>query len=195
MNMRSKILIVIAIAICAVAFFLGSNSDKKEEAAAKPQQEKQTTTEYASQETGQVEEKETIEKGGPSQDELFSKEELDASKKVAVDFVKVYHNYDASQPFKNLENSKRFIDEYFYIQLQKNISRGTLDAVKKKWTNVGVTETSNTSREKLIWNVVVQSENTDNDGKTWTGEDWYLVELKKEGNEYKVTGVTVNAAH
>lgn len=193
----NKIFIAIAIAVCAIALFIGHKTNESEKtAAAKPEktQQEETQPTEAPEPTEEPEES-TIPEGGPSQDENFSPEELEASKQVAIEFIKQFHNFDASQPFQNLENSKKFMDEGFYSEYQKNVSRGTLDAVKKKWLEVGVTQTSNTSTEKLIWNVVVQTENVDNDGNKNYGEDWYLVELKKENDQYKVTGVTMDAAH
>ncbi|MFI8658019.1 hypothetical protein [Priestia megaterium] len=193
----NKIFIAIAIAICAIALFIGYKTNESEKtAAAKPEKEQQEEIQsIEAPEPTEEPEESTIPKGGPSQDENFSPEELEASKKVAIEFIKQFHNFDASQPFQNLENSKKFMDEGFYSKYQKNVSRGTLDAVKKKWLEVGVTQTSNTSTEKLIWNVVVQTENMDNDGNKNYGEDWYLVELKKENDQYRVTGVTMDAAH
>jgi len=195
----NKFFIVLAIAIIAVAFFIGSKTQNTEKQAAEAKQEQPKETKAATapskpEEDPQPEET-PIPEGGPSQAENFTQEELEASKKVAIDFIKEFHNFDAAKPFQNFENSKKFMDEGFYSDFIKNVSRGTLDAVKKQWLEVGVTETSNTSKDKLIWNVVVQSENTDNDGNKNYGEDWYLVELKKEQGQYKVTGVTVNAAH
>ncbi|MET3689855.1 hypothetical protein ABIC37_005405 [Priestia megaterium] len=196
----SKFFIALAIAICAVASFVGYKTQQEEQKAAEAKQQQPKKTEAAAvapiepDEDPQPVENE-IPEGGPSQDENFSPEELEASKKVAIDFIKEFHNFDAAQPFQNIENSRKFMDDTFYSEYQKNITRGTLDAVKKKWLEVGVTETSNTSKEKLIWNVVVQSENTDNDGNKNYGEDWYLVELKKQQDQYKVTGVTMDAAH
>ncbi|MED3865213.1 hypothetical protein [Priestia megaterium] len=196
----NKFFIVLAIAICAVASFVGYNTQKEEQKAAEAKQQQPKETKAAAAAPSEPEEdpqqEETpIPEGGPSQDENFTPEELEASKKVAIDFTKEFHNFDAAKPSQNIENSKKFMDEGFYSEFIKNVSRGTLDAVKKQWLEVGVTETSNTSKDKLIWNVVVQTENTDNDGNKNYGEDWYLVELKKEQDQYKVTGVTVNAAH
>lgn len=195
----NKFFIVLAIAIIAVAFFIGNKTQNAEKQAAEAKQEqpkeKKAAAVSSKPEEDPQQEETPIPEGGPSQAENFTQEELEASKKVAIDFIKEFHNFDAAQPFQNFENSKKFMDEGFYSDFIKNASRGTLDAVKKKWLEVGVTETSNTAKDKLIWNVVVQSENIDNDGNKNYGEDWYLVELKKEQDQYKVTGVTVNAAH
>ena len=192
MNKSSKILIVIAIAVCAVAIFLGNKKDDAEKKAT-PEPVKQETK----QEVYKYEEEPVsspIETEGElSQEENFSKQDLDSSKKLAIDFVKAYHNFDASKPLQNIENSKNFMSKDLYESNIKNPSRGTLDAVKKKWVEVGVTDTANKATDRIVWNVVVQSENVDNDGKKNFGEDWYLVELKKEQGQYKVTDVVIDA--
>lgn len=181
------------IAFCLLGLVVGYLNDDKEPKKEEPKQEKvakETTYQYHDSES-----QEEIPPGVSSQDENFSKEEQEASKKVAIEFARTFHTFDASQPAQNIQNSKKFMDEGLYNDYMKNISRGTLDAVKKEALEIHVTQTSNTSKDKLIWNVVVQSKNTDNDGNTRLGEDWYLVQLEKQNGQYKVTGVSVDATH
>lgn len=194
MNLRDKILIGGAIVLCSLFLLIGYlNDDGPKKAAPKPEKvAEETTYQY---EDPKEDEQEEIDPGAPSQDENFSKEEQEASKKVAIEFAKTFHTFDAANPAKSIEDSKKYMDEDLYKDYMKNIPRGTLDAVKKKPLGINVTQTANTSKEKLIWNVVVQSENIDNDGNKHSGEDWYLVQLEKQNGQYKVTGVSVDAAH
>jgi hypothetical protein len=191
MDTRTRIYIIVAVILCAIALFIGSrDADKKKEHKAEPKQSQTTKKPYV------YENKEPpgdIVPGGSSQDMNFSTEELQQTKDLAVQFLKTYHNFDAAHPLQNIENSKSFISPELYNQLKNNPERGTLETVKKRWTEIHVTDTANTSKTKIIWNVIAQSENTTNDGAKELGEDWYLVQLEKVNNQYKVTGVIVNA--
>jgi len=194
MNLKDKILIGGAIVLCSLFLLIGYlNDDEPKKTAPKPEKvAEETTYQY---ENPKENEQEEIDPGAPSQDENFSKETLDQTKKLAMDFVKVFHEFDASNPLQNIENSKKYMSEELYSDYMKYPSRGTLDAVKKRVLEMSVTQVSNNAKDKIIWNVIVQSENTDNDGNKNTDEEWYLVRLQKEDDQYKVTGVSVNAAH
>lgn len=191
MDGRTRFYILMAVIICAIALFLGSrDSDKKKEKKSEPKQSQATKKSHIYEEEEPPGE---ALPGGSSQDRNFTPEELQETQSIAIDFVKAYHNFDATQPLQNIETSKKFISQDLYNKLKNNPARGTLEAVKKKWIEVHVTTTANTSKTKIVWNVVVQTENTNNDGTKGFGEDWYLVQLKKVNGQYKVTGVNVNA--
>jgi len=193
--MSTKLLIIVSVLVFSLAIFLGFKNDHTEETKAEPKKE----TKIEKKEEMHVYEEEKEEaappKGAASQDENYSKETLDQTKKLAMDFVKVFHEFDAAKPLQNVENSKQYMNEELYSNYLKNPSRGTLNAVKKHVLEMNVTQVSNTAKDKIIWNVIVQSENIDSDGNKNQGEDWYLVRLQKENDQYKVTGVSVNAAH
>lgn len=191
MDGRTRFYILVAVIVCAIALFLGSRDGEKKKEPKPEQKQAQTTKKvYEYEENASpIDENQ----GGVSQDVNFTPEELQQTQTIAIEFVKAYHNFDATQPLQNIENSKLFISQDLYDQLKNKAGRGTLDAVKKTWIEVHVTQTANPSKKKIIWNVVVQSENTNNDGVKELGEDWYLVQLEKENDQYKVTGVDVNA--
>lgn len=185
MDGRTRFYILVAIIMCVIALFLGMRiNDKKPESKHISSPKKMHVYEKTASQ---------IPQGGPTQDQNFSQADLDQSKDIAIQFVKSYHNFDASNPLQNIENSKQFMSDDLYTQLKQNPTRGTLEAVKKQWTDINVTTTANSSKTKIIWNVVVQSENTDNDGNKLAGEDWILVQLEKINGQFKVTGVRANA--
>jgi Ni/Co efflux regulator RcnB len=189
MDGRTRFYIIIAVILCVIALFLGSRDSSKKKSI-EPKQVQTTKKTYVYEDNAPLKDED---QGGISQDVNFTKEELELTKYFATQFIKTYHNFDAAHPLQNIENSKKYTSDDFYQSLLQNPSRGTLDTVKKRWTEVYVTDTANHSKTKIIWNVVVQSENTNNDGVVELGEDWYLVQLEKVNNQYKVTGVIMNA--
>lgn len=195
--MKGKILIGFVVVLTILALFLGNRANAPKETTKAKVEHKQKEPAQTENDTFHSvnEEDEDIDTTSvPSQTMHFSKEQLNASKSVAILFVKQYHNFDAYFPTKHIEDSKRYMSDELYKNEMKYASRGTLDAVKKKWTDITVTEVSNSSTTKIFWNVIAQSENTDSDGKTSVGEDWYLVQLEFMDGEYKVTGVRMNAS-
>jgi hypothetical protein len=191
MDTRTRVYILVTVILCSLALFYGSRgSDKKKDAKPEPKQVQTTKKTHVYEDNASLNDED---QGGISQDSNFTKEELKQSKELAIQFIKIYHNFDASLPLQNIENSKIYMSDDFYQSLLQNPSRGTLETVKKRWTEVYVTDTANRSKTKIIWNVVVHSENTNNDGVVELGEDWYLVQLEKVNNQYKVTGVIMNA--
>ena len=193
--MKGKILIGFVVVLCAVALFLGNRANAPKETTKEKVEQKHkepVQTENDTYHSVNEDDKDIDTTSVPSQTMHFTKEQLNKSKSVAILFVKQYHNFDAYFPAKHIEDSKRYMSDELYKIEMANVSRGTLDAVKKKWTDITVTEVANSSTTKIFWNVIAQSENTDSDGKTVIGEDWYLVQLENMNGEYKVTGVRVN---
>lgn len=193
--MKGKILIAFVIVLCGVALFLGNRADSPKKDSEKTVEQKPNKPSQQEEEVFRSadEEEETIDPTTvPSQTMHFTQEQLNASKSVAILFVKQYHNFDGYFPTKHIENAQRYMSPELYKMEMANVSRGTLDAVKKKYTDITVTEVSNSSTTKIFWNVVVESENTNSDGRTNFGEDWYLVQLENLNGDYKVTGVRMN---
>jgi hypothetical protein len=188
MNKGAKILILVAIAVCAVAMFLGiKGQDKKETTAEVKQEQPQTKQEaYEYEKTASTE--------TASQPKDFSSAEITRSKNIVNEFIKVYHTYDAHKPLQNIEYSKVFMSEDLYNTFIENPPRGTLDAVKKKVQKMNIESEPEVKKGEIVWTVIVNSEDTDNDGKKHTTEYLYYVQLQKQGELFKVTGVVDNAS-
>lgn len=184
MDGRTRFYILMAVILCAIALYIGSrDSDKKKEIKPEPKQTQTTKKSYDSEENASLEDTQ----GGISQEELLQTKEL------AIQFTKSYHDFDATHPLQNIENSKNFMSDDYYKYLIQHPSRGTLETVKQKWVTVTVSGTPSTSKTNVVWSLVVHSQNTDNDGKVWERDDWYYIQIKKVNEQYKVTGVNVNA--
>jgi hypothetical protein len=184
MDGRTRFYILMAVIICAIALFLGTrDSDNKKEIKSEPKQAQPTKKAYDYEDASLIDE----DQGGVSQ------EELQQTKELAIQFTKSYHDFDATQPLQNIENSKNFMSEDYYKYLIQHPSRGTLETVKQKWVSVTDAGAPSTSKTNVVWSLVVHSQNTDNDGKVWERDDWYYIQIKKVNEQYKVTGVNVNA--
>lgn len=126
----------------------------------------------------------------------YSKKELTESKKVAVSFAKSYHAYNAKKPTKYLEDSKRYMTESLYAQLQENMRREPLERSYLSVKRVDTTQVSNNAETVIYWNVMVFGEAKSTDGKKTDTEDWYLIALKQADNgQWLVNEVNVNVSN
>ena len=107
--MSTKFLIIVSVLVFSLAIFLGLKNDQPTETKAEPK--KETKVEKKEEMHVYEEEEAAPEKGAASQDENYSKETLDQTKKLAMDFVKVFHEFDAAKPLKNIENSKKYMSK------------------------------------------------------------------------------------
>ncbi|MDE3841080.1 hypothetical protein C0966_17605 (plasmid) [Bacillus methanolicus] len=126
------------------------------------------------------------------QTEKFSEEELEATKKIAVQFAKAFHTYSADEPMKYLENAKPYMTDALYEKMKRNGRREVLERSYLTVKETDVTPVVNKSSMVVRWNVIVRGKAKSVDGKTSVTEDWYLVGLREVDGEWKVEDVRVN---
>lgn len=137
----------------------------------------------------------TAAKDGPNdydQTEKFSEEELEATKKLAIEFVTAFHNYNADKPQEYLENAKPFMTDALYQKMNRNGRREVLERSYLTLKSTDVTPVVNKSSIIVRWNVIARGEAKSTDNKVSQTEDWYLVGLRKVDGEWKVEDVRVN---
>ena len=59
--------------------------------------------------------------------EKFSEEDLEKTKKMAVEFATAYHNYNADRPMEYLENAKPYMTDALYEKMNQNVRREVLE--------------------------------------------------------------------
>lgn len=126
------------------------------------------------------------------QTEKFSEEELEATKKIAVQFATAFHTYNADKPMDYLEHAKPYMTDALYEKMKRNGRREVLDRSYLTVKKTDVTPVANKSSMVVRWNVMVTGEAKSVDGKTSATEDWYLVGLREVEGEWKVEDVRVN---
>ncbi|MCQ6281088.1 YbjP/YqhG family protein [Bacillus sp. EB600] len=126
------------------------------------------------------------------QSEKFSNEELEATKKIAVQFVTAFYPYNADKPQEYLENSKPYMTDDLYQKMKRNGRREVLERSYLTVKSTQVTPVVNKSSMIVRWNVIVTGEAKSTDGNITATEDWYLVGLRKVNGDWKVEDVRVN---
>ena len=126
------------------------------------------------------------------QTEHFSEEELEKTKKLAVEFVKAYHSYSVDEPMKYLETAKPFMTQPLYEDMERTPRREPLNRSYLTVKETNVTQVVNPSSMVVRWNVMVKGTAQSVDGKRSDTEDWYLVGVREVNGEWKVEDVRVN---
>lgn len=126
------------------------------------------------------------------QTEHFSSEEIEDTKKIAVQFVTSFHTYNADKPMDYLEKAKPYMTEALYEKMNRNGRREVLERSYLTVNETEVTPVVNKSSMIVRWNVIVRGEAKSVDGKASQTEDWYLVGLSDVDGEWKVEDVRVN---
>ena len=126
------------------------------------------------------------------QTEKFSEEDLEKSKKIAVEFATSYHNYNAERPMEYLENAKPFMTDALYEKMNQIVRREVLERSYLTVNETRVLPVVNKSNTVVRWNVIVKGEAKSIDDSILETEDWYLVGLRNVNGEWKVEDVRVN---
>ena len=126
------------------------------------------------------------------QTEKFSEEDLEKSKKIAIEFVTAYHSYNADKPMEYLENAKPYMTDALYKKMSQNGRREVLERSYLTVKETQITPVVNKSSMVVRWNVIVRGEGKSVDGSISETEDWYLVGLRSVDGEWKVEDVRVN---
>src|SRR5213080_338156 len=126
------------------------------------------------------------------QSEKFSNEELEVTKKIAVQFVIAFHTYNADKPQEYVENAKPYMTDALYQKMKRIGRREVLERSYLTVKNTQVTPVVNKSSMIVRWNVIVTGEAKSTDGNISATEDWYLVGLRKVNGDWKVEDVRVN---
>ena len=126
------------------------------------------------------------------QTEKFSEEDLEKSKKMAVEFATAYHNYNADRPMEYLENVKPYMTDALYEKMNQNVRREVLERSYLAAKETHVLPVVNKSNLVVRWNVIVKGEAKSIDESILETEDWYLVGLRNVNGEWKVEDVRVN---
>ncbi|MBM7554568.1 hypothetical protein [Thalassobacillus pellis] len=129
------------------------------------------------------------------QSQTFSEVALQASKKIAVQFVTAYHTYDAKDPTAYLENSKPYMTEALYERKREHVRRGTLARSQLAVKHTEVVPVANPSKHLIRWNIIVQGAATSVDGTVTETVDAYVIGVKEVDGEWKVEEVNVNVPH
>lgn len=181
-------------AVFAFVFYFDNNkppSAQKKEVATnntetsdmQPRRESETDSEIESARESEI---------TSDQTKRLSEDEVTESQKIAVEFVKHYAAFDASNPTQNIENAKPFMSKDMYQDHIKNPERGILTRVKVIPESFDLTNVSNDDPELIQWNVIMRGKVLDNEGNEKPEEDWYLVTMQNVSGELKVVGVRVN---
>lgn len=195
---RLKLFLFLLVIFLVVGFAVSSffRSMNKEEAAAVEQnlQSADESTEQVDSLAPSSEESE-LATDGPNdydQTEKFSEEELEATKKLAVQFVTAFHNYNAHKPQEYLENAKPFMTDALYKKMNRNGRREVLERSYLTLEETDITPVVNKSGLVVRWNVVARGKAKSVDGKTSATEDWYLIGIRDVEGTWKVEDVRVN---
>ena len=197
---RMKLFLFILAAFLIVGFLLSALfrgiTNGSEEAAAVDDKEKraaESADKVDSEPAPSTEEKPTEEqKNEYDQTEHFSKEDLEATKELAVKFTNAFHTYSIDEPTKYLKDAKPYMTDALYKKMKQNGRREVLDRSYLTVKKTEVTPVTNNSEIVVRWNVMVTGEAKSNDGKTSGTEDWYLIGLRKVDGDWKVEDVRVN---
>lgn len=185
---QKKMLVFLSIIV-----FLGimiSSFIAKEKPASSSQEEKQAPSSESIQE-----EKEVMIEGKENpydQTERNTKEDLQSTKEIATEFVRAFASFNGKNPSEHIEKAKPYMSEEMYQNYKSQKERGTLTYDKVVPETLETTEVSNDDPDVIQWNVIMQGKVYDVEGKSQPEEDWYLVTLEKQEDEYKVVGVRVN---
>ncbi|MDR0140146.1 hypothetical protein RFW18_20495 [Metabacillus idriensis] len=126
------------------------------------------------------------------QTEHFSAEELEVTKKIAVQFVTKFHTYNADKPTEYIEQARSYMTDTLYEKLNRNGRREVLERSYLTVKETEVTPVVNKSSMIVRWNIIVRGEAKSVDGKVSKTEDWYLVGLRDVQGEWQVEDVRVN---
>lgn len=110
---------------------------------------------------------------------------MEQSKEVSVQFASAYHTYDSDNPDSYIENSKPLVTNAIYEKMVRTQRRETLERSYTKVLETNVTPVVNTSSKVVRWNVIVTGEARSVDDSISPTEDWYLVSLRYENDEWK----------
>lgn len=195
---RVKLFLFLLVIFLVLGFAVSSlfRSMNKEEAVAVEQnhQSADESTEQADSKASSSKEAESATDGPNDYDqtEKFSEEELEATKKLAVQFVTAFHNYNADKPQEYLENAKQYMTDALYEKMKRNGRREVLERSYLTLKETDITPVVNKSSTVVRWNVIVRGEAKSTDGTTSQTEDWYLIGVRDVNGEWKVEDVRVN---
>ncbi|PEB61970.1 hypothetical protein COM86_21665 [Priestia megaterium] len=189
MSVRQKKFLV----LLSVIVFLGimiSAFTFKQKPASSSQEKKQAPSSESVQE-----ERELMIEGKENpydQTQRNTKEDLQSTKEIATEFVRAFASFNGKNPSEHIEKAKPYMSEEMYQNYKNQKERGTLTYDKVVPETLQTTEVSNNDSDVIQWNVVMQGNVYDVEGKAQPEEDWYLVTLEKQDDGYKVVGVRVN---
>lgn len=135
----------------------------------------------------------------PTYAEMFDEKDIKDSEKVAMDFVKIFHNVDHEEPLKYIKKSKKYMSDEFYEELLEKEKYGEFAWMygltrryKKGESYEPILKNLIRSEDEIIWNIEVEGTYQIHDDKTKKDTNVYTLRLKKINNEYKVVDYLFN---
>lgn len=207
-------MVVITIMLFIIGFYIGKDVEKEEEKAElKRQKEEQYTEVYSPsdspknlEDSEDEHEHENYEYENPEVDkeevpttqsstlaDYFTKEEIEASKKVAEDFIEAYYPFNGDKPLENLENAKEYMSERLFEEYRSSVPRPTQSVHSKEIISLEAYEPYDPSENYLEWNVRVVGEVFDSNGELNKEETYdYTLKITKVNETFKVQDISLN---
>lgn len=125
----------------------------------------------------------------------FPQEDLEASEKVAKQFVKAYYEFDGENPSSHVNRAKRFMTDVLYSQLADEIPRPTISTFRKEAHQVKVYEPFNVSGKQLVWMARVTGTVHGEDGKKTKDEVMEFRLTMVNETDFKVDDVAITLSN
>lgn len=205
-------MVALAVMLFVIAFFIGRKVEEKSTNAAlnKEQQnhlysqpgktldqghEMDLHEEYEFEESIIDKSKEVNEENRLKMADFHSAADIQASKKAAESFIRVYYPFDGNHPLQHIEKSKPYMTNELFQQHWLNPARPTYHTFKKKLTRIEIREPFDSSRYYIAWDVIVNGEVENAAGNPANETAWFLLKMVKKGNEFKVSSLALNKPH
>lgn len=202
-------ILVLVAALFLGGFFYQKHLDAKEAALQRGEQQEQK--EKAIQESENVQQTSATEEknqadlnlNAPDKDQgktlsdLYSKEDIEASKQVSEEFVKALYPIDGNDLQKGINTAVSYANSGLAGMMKStegSIVRPTDDFYSRDLKDISIQEPDEVTSEFITWSVIAKGDVENKDGKvTDQDQTTYLLQLSKENNEYKVSDYTTIA--
>ncbi|MDQ0862247.1 hypothetical protein [Bacillus sp. V2I10] len=122
------LVLFLAVGFTASTLFRSLNDDTTNAREQKPESTEESSLAADSPDLSNSESKsEEEEVNGYDQTEHFSEEELEDTKKIAVQFVTAFHTYNADKPMVYLDKSKPYMTDALFKKMNRNGRREVLE--------------------------------------------------------------------
>ena len=134
----------------------------------------------------------------PSYEEQYGEEDVEKSKEVVEQFVELIFTVDGEEPMKHVEDSKEYMTERLYENLQEDFKHGQMAwtyGVKQEFESADIYEPATIrapETDEIVWAVNVKGTVQYHEGEIREKTDIYLIHLIKIDDEFKVDDYVIN---
>ena len=128
----------------------------------------------------------------------YGKEDVEGSKRRAMEFVKVFYNFNGKYPLDYVEKSKSYMSEKLYSHWKENPESGTMVEMYRKFIDAEIYEPFGTpeNTNEIVWIIKINGEVFDYEKEeSELITDVYSLLLEKINGKWMVVDILINAPY